>query len=350
MSGTRVWVARVCVILTLLAGGVWAADARETASLPVSKPVKQDSGLAELQRRFARLERAVPGRLGVAVLHVESGRTVAWRGREPFSMASVMKLPLAVVALDAVERGALALDEGLTVRAADLRPVGPLAERQGVVGSAVPVRDLIEAMLIESDNTAADLLLARLGGPVAVTARLRELGIAGVRIDRPELGLMADSVGFAIPSDQDRTLAELERRMAAVGPKRRAEAARRFAQDPRDRASPLAMAQLLARLQRGTVLSDSSRRLLLGAMERCRTGPGRLRGQLPPRTVVAHKTGTNGSSVNDVGLITLPAGKGHLAVAVFVHSAQATTERREEAIARAARLAYETFSAQRSGG
>jgi beta-lactamase class A len=124
------------------------------------------------------------------------------------------------------------------------------------------------------------------------------------------------------------------------------EAAReRYGHDPRDTATPDGMAELLALIYDGAGLTESSRELLLGVMTRTRTGRRRLRGLLPSTTEVAHKTGTMAAAINDVGIITLPDGAGHLAVAVFVNTLHSTTWRRERTIAEVARVLHDYFSA-----
>ena len=83
--------------------------------------------------------------------------------------------------------------------------------------------------------------------------------------------------------------------------------------------------------------------LLLDIMRRCRTGDARLKGLLPADTVVAHKTGTIGGTTNDVGIITLPDGAGHVAIAVFVKASDKDAASRERAIAEIARAVHDYF-------
>ena len=91
------------------------------------------------------------------------------------------------------------------------------------------------------------------------------------------------------------------------------------------------MARFLGRLQLGDLLPPEPTSVLLDLMTRVRTGPSRLKGRLPPGTVVAHKTGTTTVVINDVGIITLPedgAIQGHLALAVFVTDARVNAMQR----------------------
>ena len=89
----------------------------------------------------------------------------------------------------------------LDVTAADLHPgsgtLSPLLAQPGV---SLSIRNLMELMLRISDNSATDMLLARAGGSEAVTARMRALGIDGIRVDRPTALLIADRYGAALPA------------------------------------------------------------------------------------------------------------------------------------------------------
>src|SRR5262249_45502153 len=117
----------------------------------------------------------------------------------------------------------------------------------------------------------------------------------------------------------------------------------------RNWASPRGMLQVLRALQEGRGLSSSSRAMLLRWMTDSPTFPHRIKGLLPGGTVVAHKTGSSGTSnglaraTNDVGIIMLPDGR-HLAVVVFVADSRADKVTREEVIAKIARAAWDVWS------
>jgi beta-lactamase class A len=105
------------------------------------------------------------------------------------------------------------------------------------------------------------------------------------------------------------------------------------------------LAHLLAQLQKGQILKPAQLELLLGFMGRALTGEKRLRGNLPKNTPVADKTGTGeaGSNTNDVGIISLPAGKGHLAIAVLISGSTLPVAAQEKLIAELARAAYDSY-------
>ncbi len=247
--------------------------------------------------------------------------------------------------LTRVDRGELGLDSLIEVRPADLHPgsgtLTPLFDDPGVWLS---VRNLLELMLIISDNSATDLLLRLAGGPTAVTGRMTALGLQGITVDRPTISLIADWVGITeLPPDAEWTPDRYDELREATTPVQRDSAEAVFDADPRDTSTPEGMAQLLARLWRGELLSDSSTALLVDIMVRCRTGRNRLKGLLAPGTEVAHKTGTIGGTTNDVGIITLPDEAGHVVVTAFVKQSERDVAARERVIAHIARAAHDYF-------
>jgi metallo-beta-lactamase class B len=310
-----------------------------------------DASADSLAARVRALAAWAGGTAGVVVRHLESGRQVEANAAEAFPMASVFKLPLAATVLWRAERGAMRLDDSVRVRPSDLRLWhSPLAERLPG-GGTLTVRDLLRAMLVEGDNSAADGLLRLVGGPGAVTARLRALGIDGVRVDRSEAELGFDFVGVASPPPPSTwTLAALQRAVDAVPLDARRAAARRFLDDPRDTATPAGLARLLELIVRGRALGPASTRLLLDLLTRTSTGPARLPALLPPGTPLAHRTGTGGeleglaTAVNDAGVITLPGGAGHAVVVVLVKGTTRPPAEVERVIAEIGRAAYDALA------
>jgi len=307
--------------------------------------IAQDAALARLEREIARLALGAGGPVGAAATHLETGRKVQLRGRERFPMASSYKVPIAVRLLERVDRGELRLDQMVDLKAKDLHPgSGTLSDLFNKPGVALSVRNLLELMLLISDNSATDVCLRLAGGPERVTARMRELGIEGIDVNRPTARLIADAAGIAeLPPEDEWTPDVFSRLFRAVSADARREAARRFDADRRDTSEPEAMTALLARIWARDLLQKDSAELLLDIMHRCRTGEARLRGILPAGTVVAHKTGTIGGTTNDVGIITLPDGAGHVAIAVFVKASERDVPARERAIAEIARAVHDFF-------
>ena len=261
-------------------------------------------------------------------------------------MASVYKFPIAVAVLDAIGESRLRLDSLLHVQASDLRlGASPLAARHPTGGAKISISDLLAGMLVDSDNTASDVLLRCAGGPAAVTARARVRGCRELRVDRSEGEILLDASGVQDPPPASTwTLPRLQALVGAVPKPRRARASAAYRADPRDTTTPADMVTLLAAVMTGTELDSSNHARLLDWMERSTTGPRRLRGLLPPGTRVAHKTGTHGTVVNDAGIIMLPGDHGRIAIAVFTMNVPGGTPAAERAIARLARAAFDHWT------
>jgi beta-lactamase class A len=148
----------VAAFCFLLSGASWAAD----------------SAIGRLEREFARNSRQVKGLVGIAAIHVESGTIARCNAADRFPMASTYKVPIAVQVLHLVDEGKLRLDRMIEIRQRDIHPgSGTLPRLFDKPGLALSVRNLLELMLLISDNSATDVLLRLAGGPEAVTARMR---------------------------------------------------------------------------------------------------------------------------------------------------------------------------------
>src|SRR5436190_958249 len=318
---------------------------RAIAFSALTQSTASDAHLQALEREIARLAKVSGGTVGVTAVHLETGRRVSMNGNDRFPMASTFKIPIAVQLLTRIDKGEIKLDQMIDIKQSDLHPgSGTLADLFNKGGLALSVRNLMELMLLISDNSATDVLLRTAGGPEAVTSRMRALGIEGINVDRSTARLIADWIGVPnLPSEDQWTPAMFQLVFSTVKPEDRAAAAKKFAADPRDTSTPNAMTALLEKIYQRSILKPESIDLLLDIMRRCRTGEGRLRGLLPQGTEIAHKTGTIGGSTNDVGIITLPDNAGHVAIAVFVKSSDNDAAARERGIAEIARAVHDFF-------
>lgn len=282
--------------------------------------------LSSLEATFDRIVGAARAQVGVALIHVESGALFSIHGGERFAMASVYKLPIAVELLTQVNEGKLALDRQVPIGPSDIRPCCTLSRRRPNGGITPTAGELLELMMVESDNTAADAVLHLVGGPAVVERRLRALGFDAINVNRYEGDINFEMTGVLHPPPKEEWTLELQRRLIDEIPAQELRAARaRYTSDPRDTATPDDMARFLERLYLGDLLPKPSTDLMLDLMARARTGPARLKALLPPGTIVAHKTGTTNVVINDVGIITLPddgAVRGHVVLAVFVMNGQ----------------------------
>ncbi|HEV2705842.1 MAG TPA: class A beta-lactamase [Pyrinomonadaceae bacterium] len=292
-----------------LQGSAGAPGASQPQASGAAQAQKRESVDEELTERLRQLCERAGGRIGVAVVHVESGRTVAFEGARALPLYSVFKLPLAITVLKEVEDGRLRLEQKVRVTPEEAAPGAQANTDLWRKPVERTVAELLDLSVRRSDNTSTDKLLQLIGGAGVVTARMRSFGFTDIDIH-------SSTREFAARRDRPNT------------------------GTARD------LAQLLVRLQKGELLQPPQTALLIGFMERATTGARRLRGDLPAGTRVADKTGTGeaGSTTNDVGLITLPGGKGHLAIAVLLSGSKLSEKAQEKLIAELARAAYDAHA------
>ena len=267
-------------------------------------PAAADSGFAGLPGSFAEIEAAHGGRLGVAVLDTGRGWRAGYREDERFPLCSTVKVLAVAAILARVDAGTEALERPVAYGPGDLLSYAPVTRKALESGGGpLSVSELCAAALVWSDNTAANLLVARLGGPEALTAWLRGTGDPLTRLDRTE-----PTLNTAIPGD------------------------------PRDTTTPAAMRATLARILLGPVLSPPSRARLEGWMAACQTGFRRLRAGLPTDWPVGDKTGSGeNGTVNDVAILR-PPGRAPVIAAVYITGATAPAEACDAAYAAIGRL------------
>jgi len=310
-------------------------------------PIPADSrALKRLEGEVRRLADMAGGTMGLSALHIESGRSFSLNGTERFPMASAYKIPIAVQLLMRVDREEISLDQVVTLRTSDVHPgSGKLIQSSKKKPVYHTVRELLELMLLVSDNTASDALLKLAGGPEAVTASMQAMGIKDLDISRCTLNMLADWRGIEkLPAAEDFSVDKYNKLRDKVPADLLETAQDRFYSDTRDTATPDAMTSLLARVYNGPVLKSESSSLLLTIMGRCQTGKSRIKKLIPPGMAVANKTGTIGKGmVNDVALLTLPDGAGHVALTIFIKASERSVARQEEIMAQIARYCYDYY-------
>ncbi len=330
-----------------------SAAAQSAAAAARQTTVAEAGSIDRLQGVLQRLVDRFPGRAGVHVIHLETGLRTGVDDETPYGMASTYKVPILVELMSRVDAGELSLDDTVAVQPNDQHVGSGLLSTLWAPGLELSLRNLATFMIILSDNSATDMLIDRLGAD-NITARMRALGFDAIRVDRTTLELILDYRGVAYDPVADATLSEINdfsrnNRPPAVDIPAVREA---FYSGPEDKASARQMTELLAMIADGEAVSRESSDVILEILRRTQTGANRLRGQLPPGTEIAHKTGTIGRVVADVGIISLPGDLGRFAISVFTLADEPDTERGERLIADVARMTYDffLFNAPRSGG
>ena len=280
-----------------------------------SAPVKCQPRPTGLQQELSAIAAGFDGKVGIAISQAGCGWIVGERTGEYFPQQSVSKLWVALSVLDAVDRGQLALAQPMTLRAEDQVVFNqPLRWKVLELGGlTLPVQTLMQDALSLSDNMANDKLLWQVGGPRRVRAVLAERKLGGIRFGPGERLLQSQIAGVTWTPDLA-TGYNFERARDRLPLDQRAALLARYVADPLDGATPAAIAQAMARLGRGELLSAQSTAVLLDIMAHSKSGPLRLKGGLAPGWKAYHKTGTGQelrgvqTGFNDVAMIEAPDG------------------------------------------
>ena len=166
-----------------------AASLRAQAAAPSA-----EERLDLAKKRLAEIEAREGGRLGVFVRDTGTGATLEHRSDERFPMCSTFKLLAAAAILKRVDEGAERLDRTIPYGPSDLLDYAPVAKAH-VAQGGMTLADLCAAAIDWSDNTAANLILQAIGGPVGFTQFAHSLDDKVTRLDRNEPGLNAATPG-----------------------------------------------------------------------------------------------------------------------------------------------------------
>jgi beta-lactamase class A len=308
--------ASLVLILALWAPGFLGAQ-------EPSAPVRVE----RLRTQIERIIRNEDGKVGVAATHLESGLSLTVNGDELFPMASMFKLPVLVELLYQVREGRFGLEDEIDVQPSEKHPGSGLISKMAAPGITLSVRNMAHFMMMISDNSAADILLEKVGA-ANVNARLRGLGIEGVSVNRSCQKLIGDFLAL---------------RSAAKGFDETRAAVVKFGENPEDQATPAALNALIEKISRKEILDPESCDLIIEIMRKCETGEGRIKGNLLRGATVAHKTGTIAGTVDDCGIVFLPDGAGRVALTVMTKDFTDDTADVEKIISEIARSVCDCF-------
>ena len=304
----------VCaLLLTVLAPASAAAEALdERPGTPWT---------SELPALVEEAAAAFDGELSLYVLDVASGDEYGYDADTPTYLSSAIKLAVMLEVLHQVERQQLHWDEVLEFGPEDIRDG---MHRLGRVqpGARLTVETLLEYMMQDSDNAAADLLIRRVGLE-NVSAQLVSRGIqtgpvSSLLDERRRVYARLDPRARALTPGQVRalgthdSLAARARFLSALmgqSPPWAGEALdaafAAFYAERVNSASMREMGRLLAQVARCEGLGEEGCARAHALLRACRTGRGRISAGLPASAVWAHKTGTQHRRACDMGLLYL---------------------------------------------
>lgn len=276
-----------------------AGTGRDAGTPTPAAPTPASTTSAATTRALDALERRDDARLGLVAIDTGSGATVTHRAGERFPFASAAKVFIAATVLDDARSGDL--DAVVPIEQRDMLSYAPVTSQH--VGSGMTVRALLDAMLRSSDNTAANLLVARVGGPSVVQQWLRGIGDQVTQVVRVEPDL-----NEATPGDE------------------------------RDTTTPAQFAADLRTVLLGDALRPEDRKMLVETMAGTTTGAATIRAGVPTGWSVADKTGTGSYGVrNDIGIVT-PPGRAPIVLVVMTSRSRADAKPVDALVAAATKV------------
>ncbi|GAX37895.1 serine hydrolase [Nodularia sp. NIES-3585] len=238
-------------------------------------------------------------KLGVFFVDLDTGSYVDVNSATSFPAASTIKVPILIAFFQDVDAGKIRLDEMLTMEK-DMISGGSGNLQFQKVGSQYTALEIATRMSTISDNTATNMLIARLGGMEALNQRFQSWGLSATAIRNP----LPDLAGT-------------------------------------NTTSPRELGNLMAMVNQGNLVSLRSRDLILDIMRRTERNH-LLPSGLGTGARIHHKTGDIATMLGDVGLIDIPTGKRYIA-AVMVQRPNNDPEA-EKLISAISRAAYQQFS------
>ena len=215
---------------------------------------------------IASVDRTIDGVLGVAAIDLATGETLEYHARTESATASLIKVPLLVQLMRARRAGAFTMEDKLTLQPKDaVTGSGHLQEALAKGPVTLTVHELIERMIVDSDNTATNRLIA-LARMEQVNATMQSLGLAHTRLQR-------------IMMNSDAARANRE-----------------------NVSTPADMAHLLTLIWRGEAAAPDDCREILSIMKRV---SGAFRATITDDVEVASKTGEVGGVYTEGGIVLL---------------------------------------------
>lgn len=274
------------------------------------------SQLSTLRSKIEAITQDKKATIGVSILDLEKGDTLTLNNSHHFPMQSVYKFHLVLAVLNQVDKGKMTLNQPIFVKKSDLLPNlwSPMKEKYPEGNVSLPLREILQFTVSQSDNSGCDLLFRLIGGPEKANRYIRSLGIKDVAIKNPEVEIQADwSVQY-----QNWT-------------------------------TPSAATKLLASFYKKNILSKNSYDFLWKTMVETTTGPNKIKGKLPKEAIVAHKTGYSGTNkeglvgaTNDIGIVILPNGK-KFAIALFVSDSMENEKTNDGIMADMAKVVWDYY-------
>jgi len=271
-----------------------------------------------LKEKMQRIIASKNVEVGVAIIGNNGKDTLSINGNQHFPLQSVFKFHIALAVLSQIDKGKFNLNQKIKIEKKDLLPdlYSPIRDKYPN-GATLTLSKILEYTVSQSDNVGCEVLLRLIGGPEIVEKYCKDNGIKDISIK--------------INEEEQQANWDLQFQNWTT-PKGANEILEKFYSN------------------KSNLLSKKSHHFIWKVMKETETGQNRLKGQLPKRTIVAHKTGSSGANkegltaaANDIGIVFLPGGQ-HYYISVFVTNSTENAETNEKIIADISKVTWDYFT------
>ncbi len=182
----------LCMVLLLVAASV--AQTAGNAPASVSAAEKQKVLWQKLESTIHDVDQHLDGVMGVAIEDLKTGDQFFLHENEVFAQASSIKVTVLANLYLQAQQGKLKLTDLYTVQSSDLVPDSDIMGGLTPGVTRITLRDLATMMVAVSDNSAANVLIDRVGMD-NVNAMLDSLGLAHTRLRRKMMDVEAAKQG-----------------------------------------------------------------------------------------------------------------------------------------------------------
>lgn len=296
--------------------GAYKINSRLRAKAGIYVSYLMDEEMSELKNRIDSLLNGKKATVGIAVW-TDKGDMLRYNDHVHFPLLSVFKFHVALAVLDKMDKQSISLDSIVSIKASQMLPntYSPLRKKFPDQDFTITLRELMQYSISQSDNNACDILIEYAGGIKHINDYIHRLSIDSFNLSETEDGMHSS-----------------------------------FEAVYRNWSTPSAMARLLRTADEKELFSNKELKdFLWQTMIDTETGANKLKGMLPAKTVVGHKTGSSDRNAdgmktadNDAGLVILPDGRKYY-IAAFVMDSYETDEDNANIIARISRMVYDAM-------
>jgi len=273
--GAGLDIASVTRLPVVPAGLSSGADTVSDAEQQVPAFQQDERAWQEMGEALNKEAARYPSRLGIYLKDLKTGRTWTYHPDDLFPSASLIKVPIMASVFEKIRSGDISLDTQLVLRRYD-RFGGSGSLKWCRDGTSLSVREVLEKMITESDNTAMKMLIDRVG-IYALQQQFSKLGLTYTQIYPEGLSLRGGRVVYE------------------------------------NFTTPREMAYLLEKMYKRELVDKFSSETMVDIMKRNRS-TSRLAKKLPEGWELGHKTGLLRRSCHDVGIVFSPKGDYIIAV------------------------------------